>query len=139
MAKMTKEIMDLFNEQKAVKVLATIDSEGELNSVPISTLSAIGDEETITFADIDLGKTKENLTTTKTVSASTFTIPTGPGVVPRGFQVKGTFQEFQTSGPIFDTLRDRAKKQYNMDIKGVGLIKVEEAYGVVPGLGHRMI
>jgi hypothetical protein len=27
----------------------------------------------------------------------------------------------------------------NVDIKGVGIIKVDEAWGVLPGLGHQIV
>jgi len=55
MAKMTKEVTDLLNDPKASKVLATCDSDGNLNVVPKGSLVAV-DEETIAFADIFGGK-----------------------------------------------------------------------------------
>jgi predicted pyridoxine 5'-phosphate oxidase superfamily flavin-nucleotide-binding protein len=134
---MEREVMEVFNNEKAIKVLATIDNEGKLNCVPIGSLSAI-DGDTLGFAELFIGKTKENLTATKRVSAFALVVSPVPGTVPRGFQAKGTFQEFQTEGAVFDAFKERVKKQLNMDIKGVGLIKVEESWGIIPGLGHQI-
>ena len=98
MAKMPKELMDLLNERPLVpKVLSTCDATGTLNAVPKETLSAV-DEETIAFADIWGDKTNLNLKATSKAAVAVFKIQ----VPPAGYQVKGTFQGFQTSGPIFD-------------------------------------
>jgi hypothetical protein len=55
---------------------------------------------------------------------------------PVGYQVKGTFQGFQTSGPMFDSFAGQVKEQLKLDIKGVGVIKVNEVYSAgVPNPG----
>jgi hypothetical protein len=50
MAKMPKEVMDMFNDPAASKVLGTSDETGVLNVAPIGTLRAVN-EETIAFAE----------------------------------------------------------------------------------------
>ncbi|VUT24585.1 MAG: hypothetical protein MASP_00597 [Candidatus Methanolliviera sp. GoM_asphalt] len=122
---MSKDIMDVFNDPSASKALATVDSEGTPNVVPKGTLSAI-DEETIAFADIFGDKTNKNLETTKKAAASAFKMP------PAGYQIKGTFQGFQRSGPLFDKFAKQVKEMLGMDIKSVGTIKVEEMFPLIP-------
>jgi predicted pyridoxine 5'-phosphate oxidase superfamily flavin-nucleotide-binding protein len=127
MAKMTKETMDVLNDFQASKVLATCDSTGTLNAVPKGTLSAV-DEETIAFADIWGDKTNVNLKATQKAAVAVFKMQ----LPPVGYQVKGTFQGFQTSGPLFDNFAKVVKEKLNLDIKAVGVIKVDEVYSAGP-------
>jgi predicted pyridoxine 5'-phosphate oxidase superfamily flavin-nucleotide-binding protein len=123
MAKMTKEVMDMMNDAKASKVLATCDAKSKLNVVSKGTLAAI-DEETIAFADIFGGKTNSNITANQNAAVSVFKVE----LPPVGYQVKGTFQGFQTSGPLFDTFAQKVKELLNLNIKSVGTIKVNEVF-----------
>jgi len=134
MGKMTKEVMDTFNDEKALKVMATVNKEGVLNNVPIMSVIAV-DNETLAFAELFLNKTKENLLLTKKCCVVAFIVPQTAGVPPKGFQVKGTFEGFQTSGPIYDMLREVIEKQTGRGIKSVGIIKPDEGYMVHPGYG----
>lgn len=123
MAKMPKEVMDIFNDLKSTKVLATAGTLSEINVVPKGSLRAI-DEETIAFADIFGGKTNKNLELNNKVAA--LALGAEPGT---GYQVKGTFQGFLTSGELFDKFSENAR-QRKMNVKAVGTIKVEEVYTV---------
>ena len=127
MAKMTKEVMELLKDVQVPKVLATCDDAGTLNAVPKGTLTAI-DEETLAFADIWGDKTNVNLKATQRAAVAVFKT----SLPPVGYQVKGTFQGFQTSGPIFDTFAKAVKEMLNLDIKAVGVIKVDEVYSTAP-------
>jgi predicted pyridoxine 5'-phosphate oxidase superfamily flavin-nucleotide-binding protein len=124
MAKMPKEVMDMFNDPAASKVLGTIDETGVLNIAPIGTLRAVN-EETIAFADIFGGKTKKNLEKTKKAVSVAFKY-----TPPVGYQIKGTFVGWQTSGPLFEMLDNRMKELLKIRIKRVGTIKVEEVYSI---------
>lgn len=121
---MNKEIIDLLNDQAASKVLATVDSNGMPNVVPKGSISAI-DENTIAFADIFGDKTNKNLEETKKAAIAVFK-------QMEGYQLKGTFQGFQKSGPIFDKFSKTIKSSLGVDIKGVGIIKVEEIFDLAP-------
>ena len=58
MARMLKEVMDVFNDPSSAKVLATAGSTAvEVNAVPKGSLRAIN-EDTIAFADIFGDKSK---------------------------------------------------------------------------------
>jgi len=127
MAEMPKEVMDLFNDPAASKVLATCDKGGNLNIAPKGSLAAIN-AETLVYADIFGGKTRENLEATQKVAAVAFK----PAPPFPGFQVKGTFQGFQSSGPLYDNFAAEVKKALKMDTKAVGVIKVDEVYSVGP-------
>ena len=125
MAKMSQEVIELFNDAQVSKALATLDATGTLNVVPKGSLRAI-DDETIAFADIMGDKTNANLEATSKAAVVVFKMP------PAGYQIKGTFQGSQTSGPLFDTFAQAIKQMMNIDIRAVGVIKVDEVYSVAP-------
>ncbi|NAS89558.1 hypothetical protein C4E24_07490 [ANME-1 cluster archaeon AG-394-G21] len=122
MVKMPKEVMDMFNDWDASKAIATADAEGKLNVVPVKSFSVV-DEETLAFGEVSLGKTKDNLEATKKVAVTAF-----KGT--KGSQIKGTFQEFLTSGPIFEQKKERVKEKLKLDANSAGIIKVEEVHSV---------
>ncbi len=126
MAKMLKETIEVFNDPKSSKVLATAATLSDINVVPKGSLMALNDE-LIAFADIFGDKTNKNLEANKKVSALAFR--TNP---LSGYQVKGTFQGYQTSGELFDRFAREIKERINLNIKAVGTIKVDEVYAVAP-------
>ena len=127
MAKLPKEVMEVFNDPGSAKVLATVGSSAlEVNAVPKGSLRAIN-EEVIAFADIFGDKTNKNLQLNKRVSALAFKMnPVS------GYQVKGTFLGFQTSGELFVRFSSEVKERIKLDIKAVGTIRVDEVYAVAP-------
>lgn len=134
MAKMTKEVIDMMKDPQASKALATCDATGKLNVVPKATLTAI-DEETVAFGDIFGDKTNMNLEATQKAAVAVFKME----LPPVGYQLKGTFQGFETSGPLFDSFAGQIKEQLQLDIKGVGVIKVDEVYSAgVPNPGAKI-
>lgn len=134
MAKMPKEVMDMLKDPQSAKALATCDDAAKLNVVPKGTLTAV-DDETIAFADIFGDKTNVNLKATHKAAVAVF----GMALPPVGYQVKGTFQGFQTSGALFDTFAQQVKQLLNLDVRAVGTIKVNEVYAAgVPAPGTKM-
>lgn len=125
MAKMPKKVMDLFNDPQSFKALATSTRDGVPNVSPKHSLIAV-DEETLAFADIFGSKTNRNLEENERVSVVAWKMP------PVGYQVKGRFEGFETSGPVFDELSKKIKGAINLDVNAVGFIKVEEVYSVAP-------
>jgi len=126
MAKMTKEVMDIFNDPASAKVLATAGTVLEINAVPKGSLRAI-DEERIAFADIFGDKTNKNLGVNNKVSALAFKMSP-----LAGYQIRGTFLGFQTTGELFDKFAKEIKERIKLNIKAVGTIKVDEVYAVAP-------
>ena len=106
MARMPKEVMEIFNDSGSAKVLATAGSTAlEVNAVPKGSLRAIN-ADTIAFADIFGDKTNKNLQLNKKVSALAF--KTNPVA---GYQVKGTFLAFRPPGNSLRCLPKRSKKE----------------------------
>jgi predicted pyridoxine 5'-phosphate oxidase superfamily flavin-nucleotide-binding protein len=128
MAKMPPFVMEMLNANPVLpKVLTTCDTDGNLNTVPKETLYAI-DLETIVFADIWGYQTTSNLKATGKAVVTVFSIQ----MLPIGYQVKGTFQGFETSGELYDSYARRVKEQINMDIPAVGVIKVDSVFTLGP-------
>jgi hypothetical protein len=94
--------------------------------VPKGSLRAVS-EEVIAFADIFGDKTNKNLQLNKKVSALAFKMSP-----VTGYQIKGTFLGFQTSGELFDRFAREVKEKIKLDIRGVGTIRVDEVYAVAP-------
>ena len=120
---MTKEAMDLFRDSQASKLLATIDSNGMPSMAPKGSLIAI-DDETLAFAEIAGGKSRTNLEVTNKVAAAAFK-------TAAGYQIKGTFQGFQSGGPLFDEYAQLIKQtgtsaRWMSNVQEVGIIKVQE-------------
>jgi predicted pyridoxine 5'-phosphate oxidase superfamily flavin-nucleotide-binding protein len=127
MARMSKEVMEVFNDLDSAKVLATAGSTAlEVNAVPKGSLRAVS-EEVIAFADIFGDKTNKNLQLNKKVSALAFKV--NPVA---GYQVKGTFLGFQTFGELYDRFAKEVREKIKLDIKAVGTIRVDEVYAVAP-------
>lgn len=135
MAKMPKEIIDLLDDAGSIKTMATCSPEGGINVVPIGSLRAI-DEETLAFAGIFEGRTMDNIKKTKKVAC--LVIQMGPQGA-KGYQIKGEFKGFEEKGLLFDRFAKAIKEKLNLGIKGVGLIKVDGVYGVVPPKGGEKI
>ena len=138
MAKMPKQVMDLINDPDAVKFLATIDDEGKPNCALIASLSAAG-EDTLIFADLMMNKTKKNLISTRRVAATVYKAPWS------SYQIKGTFEGFQSSGFLYDMAQALSKESPLLKgkvyfyIKQIGVIKVDEVYlSQVPIPGKRI-
>ncbi|PKH48002.1 hypothetical protein CVH13_00086, partial [Dehalococcoides mccartyi] len=51
MAKMSKEVISLFQDAGVPKMVATVDKNGVLNVTPKTSMTAV-DEETLAFADL---------------------------------------------------------------------------------------
>ncbi|OFV67912.1 pyridoxamine 5'-phosphate oxidase family protein [Methanosarcinales archaeon] len=133
MVKMPKEVVDLFNDPEASKVIATVAEDGEINVAAKGTISAV-DDETVAYADIFSGKTRANLEATKKAALLAFKNPP-----PAGYQVKGTFAGFETSGPVYDKFAALVKDLLNLDINGVAMIKVNEVFSVgAPDFGKKI-
>jgi hypothetical protein len=127
MAKMSKEVMDVFNDPSSAKVLATSGSTVlQINAVPKGSFRAVS-EDVIAFADIFGDKTNKNLQLNKKVSALAFKMSP-----MTGYQIKGTFLGFHTSGELFNRFAKEVKEKLKLDIRAVGTIRVDEVYAVVP-------
>ncbi len=135
MAKMPRQVLEKFNDPKAVKFLASVDKAGRPNVVCIGSLRAV-DDETLVYADSAGVKTKKNLQPGSPVAVNV--------LLPEkviSYQVKGTFVGFETSGPYFEMLSELSEFKYNtyFGVRAAGVIRVEEVYAASSPLPGRRI
>ena len=126
MVSIPKEVMDVLSASDSSKMLATVDAKGVPNVVPVWSIVAL-DSETIAFAELFIKKTKENLEKSKQVAIAVFKGPM------TGYQLKGTFTGFQKSGPIFEDFSKKIMEAMKMQIKSVGIVKVDAVFSASPG------
>lgn len=79
MARMSQEVISLFQDPTVPKMVATMDKKGELNVTPKTSMTAV-DEETLAFADLYgcTTRTFKNLEETKKVAIVAVKIPIAP-------------------------------------------------------------
>lgn len=131
MVEIPKEIADLFNDLDSIKFLGTVDEGGTPNAVIIESLACppMADDDMLTFADMWIDKTRKNLETTRKATATVYKPPM------QSFQLKGTFQGYETSGPIYEFYNEFIEQvKYNcyQNFDRIGKIKVEEVYLAQP-------
>ena len=93
MAKMPQVVMEKFADMEAAKFMATVDADGMPNVAAILSIMPFG-EEKLVFVDLMMNKTRKNLLDNGKVAVSVLTKEAV------SYQVKGTFEGFQTSGPL---------------------------------------
>jgi len=110
-------ILDTMAEPDSVKMVGTVDQDGKPNVVMISTIAVL-DLETIAFADLKLGKTKENLYNNGklTLSVSNKTGKT--------YQIRCSFVAFDNKSEIYDRWFNAVWQRMSMQLKGVAIAKV---------------
>jgi predicted pyridoxine 5'-phosphate oxidase superfamily flavin-nucleotide-binding protein len=129
MVSMPKEAMDLLTAPDPAinKVIATVNAENVPNVAPMGSIVAIS-ADTIVFMDGASIHTKENLMgPNKKVAIS---IWKGQAAC----QIKGTFVEYQTSGPVYEGFKKGLADRgiVNAPIK-IGVVKVDEVFSQAPG------
>jgi predicted pyridoxine 5'-phosphate oxidase superfamily flavin-nucleotide-binding protein len=134
MATMPQVVIEKFADMEASKFMATVDDAGTPNVAPILSIMPFGEDKLI-FVDMMMNKTRKNLLANGKIAAS---VLTKDGV---SYQVKGTFDGFQTSGPMFDMFASHPLLKYNAysGPKAVGLISVERVYTGCPPLPGKEI
>lgn len=132
MVNIPKDVIDVLAAADSAKMIATVDANGFPNVVPVWSITAV-DTETIAFAELFIKKTKENLENNKKVAIAVFK---GPMV---GYQLKGTFVGFQTSGPVFDAFSKKIMSAMKLQIKSVGIIRIDEVFAASPGQNSKKL
>jgi predicted pyridoxine 5'-phosphate oxidase superfamily flavin-nucleotide-binding protein len=119
-ANLSPAIVEALAGERTPKFLATLNSEGVPNVVPIISLEA-ADDSTIIFGEFMMWKTRHNLEVNPRVSVAVMTTS------QEGWVIKGDFLEFQRSGPYFDQIMASDTFRYNAyaGIRNAGVIRVE--------------
>jgi len=120
MTKLPEKAMALFNDIEAMKVIATVDSNGKPHMAPKGSMMAI-DDETIAYAEMAGGKTKANLEATKQAAVLACK-------ELKAWKINGILQGIYTSGDVFEQFQKTAKEKLGLDVNNVVLIKVEDIF-----------
>ena len=126
-----KNVIQLIASSDSSKMIATINVKGIPNVIPLWSIVVI-DSQTIAFPDVFIKRTKENLIETKKVAIA---VCKGN----EGYQLKGTFCEFKTSGPVFEEFAKNIMTAMKLQIKGVAIIKIDEVFDSSPGKGSKKL
>ncbi|KTB49184.1 putative flavin-nucleotide-binding protein [Dehalogenimonas alkenigignens] len=131
MAKLPPEVIALFQDPAVPKMVATVSRDGELNVTPKTSMTAV-DDETLAFADLygRTTRTFKNLEETGKVAIVAMKVPVAPPFTT--FQVKGTYREYLTSGPVFEQFAGALKAAMGVVISGVGTVKVDAVFSQAP-------
>lgn len=121
MAQMPKAVMDALADPGAMKMVGTVSSSGVPNAVIVNTMAAL-DPEAIAFADLRLGKTKANLNETGKLTVTVLR----PN--REAYQIKCSFQGFEETSPLAAEWNEMIYGRMRIQIKAVGIGKVEEVY-----------
>ncbi len=119
------EVMNLLNDQEAVKLVGTADKKFNPNVIVAGTVAAL-DADTIIFIDLFLGKTKANLDSTGNVTITVFKPPM------EGYQIKGKFTGWVREGPFYKQMAEMIFDQMHMPAKGIAMVSVSEVYSISP-------
>ena len=134
MVKLPEEVLATFKDPSSVKIIATVDKSG-IPNVTVKGSMSVMDDGTLVFADVggDATRTTHNLKATKKVAI----------LVTKGmatYQIKGSFKESKTSGPVFDQFAAMLKKAANINIKAIELITADEVFSQNPmDLGKKLV
>jgi uncharacterized protein len=128
MAKMTKEMQEMFN-RVGIKQVATADKKGIPNVVPINFIKIL-DNETILASAVFMAKTFNNLKENPLCAISIW-----EGFA--GYQFKGSVA-IVTEGPVFketQTWTEEEGKKLGLPLqsKAAIVIKITEIFSIAPG------
>ena len=126
MVKMPKEVMDALAEEHALKMVATVSSKKVPNAVIIATVSPF-DENTVGFADLKLGKTRQNMEETKKFTVTVFK----PNL--ESYQIKCSFTGFLERGDLAYQMGEAVYKRVRFNPRAFATGKVEEVYSTSLG------
>ncbi|MGA9139569.1 MAG: pyridoxamine 5'-phosphate oxidase family protein [Methanocella sp.] len=123
-----QNVQDLFNNDQAVKVLATQSKNGMLHAVPLGSLRAPA-PETLVFANILAKETHANLEDALKTGGYVSALAVKGG---EAYQVRCKAKAYMTSGPAFDGM-NAALKARGMTAVGVWLLEPVEVINQSPG------
>ena len=130
MAKLTKEMKTMFEQQLAA--IATASKDGAPNIGPKGSMYVF-DDETFVYSEGTGEKTLRNIQQNPKVAVL---------VVDRekadGYQIKGT-AELLSSGDFFEEVAKKQEQRKRPRPKYVVKIRIEEIYSVKPGMTARKI
>jgi hypothetical protein len=123
-----KNVQDLFNNDQAVKVLATLCKNGMLHAVPLGSLWAPA-PDMLVFANILAKETHANMEETLRAGGYASALAVKGG---EAYQVRCKAKGYMTSGPAYDSMNE-ALKARGMKAAGVWILEPIEVLNQSPG------
>jgi len=133
-----KEVMDVYNDPAAIKVLATRSGE-DLHVIPLGSMRVV-DPNTIVCATIFMHEAHENLrkAAENNERVSTLAVKLAPGGQSQAYQVRCRVKASMTSGPLFDSFKENIK-QRGMDVRAVWVLEpLEVLVQIGPNAGQKI-
>lgn len=122
---LTEELVRLFNEQETVKILSTVDQDGNPHATVKQTLSIDEDGNLFYLELLESSRTNQNLVRSIWFNRKVTVIIKGKA--GESYQIKGTPVRNIITGPIFQKhyieIRERLG---NVDLAAVWVIRPEE-------------
>jgi hypothetical protein len=133
-----KEVMDVYNDPAAIKVLATRSGDN-LHVIPLGSLRVV-DANTIVCASIHMHEAHENLRMAAETGekVSTLAVKMASGTPAQAYQVRCRVKTSVTSGPLFEELKENFKKR-GMDVRTVWILEPLEVLAQMgPNAGKKI-
>jgi predicted pyridoxine 5'-phosphate oxidase superfamily flavin-nucleotide-binding protein len=126
MVDMPKEVIDALADFHSLKMVGTVNSAGVPNAVMIATVFPL-DQKTLCFADLRLGKTKENI-----LEKRKFTV-TVLKLTLESYQIRCTFSGYEERGAIADKIGEEVYTKIKLQPRGIVIGTVDEVYSTSMG------
>jgi hypothetical protein len=128
-----KEVLELYNDPSAIKILAVASRDSGLHIIHINSMMA-PDPETIILATVVMQEVNKNLIEAMISGelVSVFAVVTAVEI-STAYQTRCKIKEFQTTGPLYDKFLDQLKAR-SEDLEGVWILKPVEVIDRTPGL-----
>lgn len=125
MVEMPDEVVAALRDTLALKVVATVNSAGVPNAAIILTVYPL-DAKTICFADLRLGKTKENLFQTRKFTVTVLKQDL------ESYEVRCTFSSYEERSDRANLIAEMVYARARLQPRGVVFGAVEEVYSTSP-------
>jgi predicted pyridoxine 5'-phosphate oxidase superfamily flavin-nucleotide-binding protein len=112
--KMPDEVVEVINNQKNAKIIATVDPDGAPHAIHVGSINAPSNEM-IVAADVFMKRTAKNLEAMKK-DGKTASLLVLEG--SKSFEIRCTVGDFVTSGPMFDAMSEKFKAM-GLTVRGV--------------------
>lgn len=128
-----KEVLELYNDPSAIKILAVASRESRLDLIFVNSMMA-PDPDAIMLATVEMKDVNKNLIQAMTSRelVSVLAVATAAEILT-ACQIRCRVKEFQTTGPLYDKFLDQLKAR-SEELEGVWILKPEEIIDRTPGL-----
>ncbi len=135
MVSLPENVMKLVNDPATVKILATVDAQGNAHAIQVGSLSA-PDANTLVFGAVLMKTTGKNLEKMK-AEGKKMTVLVSGGM--ESYSISASIKDFQTSGPIVDGMNEHLAA-IHLHASGVWIVEPAEVFdqGANPNAGNKI-